>query len=405
MKIERILINKLKPATYNPRQISKKQYKDLEESIDKFGLVDPIIVNKDMTIIGGHQRYKIWVEKAKQSSIDDITIPCVVLELNKEQERELNIRLNKSGGEWDMDILANEFDVEELKDWGFKDVEFGFNIDKITEGNTEDDHIPEVKESRVKLGDVWELGKHRLMCGDSTKESDVNKLMNGEKADMVFTDPPYGIDFTGQLLSNTTKDGKKIHNHKGANTKYKKIKNDELQETDLLEFCDKFIKQLINCNPKSWYICFSQLDLDILLSAMRLNNLDWKSIIAWVKNQATLSNKDYKLRYEPIVYGQSGSSFYGERYKQEDVWEFQRTLKNDLHPTMKPIPLIENAIKNSSKKNEIVLDIFLGSGSTLIACEKTNRICYGMELDTKYCDVIIERWEQFTGQKANKITE
>ena len=138
---------------------------------------------------------------------------------------------------------------------------------------------------------------------------------------------------------------------------------------------------------------------------MRLNNLDWKSIIAWVKNQATLSNKDYKLRYEPIVYGQSGSSFYGERYKQEDVWEFQRTLKNDLHPTMKPIPLIENAIKNSSKKNEIVLDIFLGSGSTLIACEKTNRICYGMELDTKYCDVIIERWEQFTGQKANKITE
>ena len=119
MKIEKIEINKLKPATYNPRQISTKQYKDLKESIDKFGLVDPIIINKDMTIIGGHQRYKIWAEKAKQSSIDDITIPCVVLELNKEQERELNIRLNKSGGEWDMDILANEFDVEELKDWGF----------------------------------------------------------------------------------------------------------------------------------------------------------------------------------------------------------------------------------------------------------------------------------------------
>ena len=134
MRIEKILINKLKPATYNPRQITKKQYNDLKESIDRFGLVDPIIVNeKTMTIIGGHQRYKIWKENAEQSNVDDITIPCVVLDLNKEQERELNIRLNKSGGEWDMDILANEFDIQELKDWGFKDLEFGFNIDKIEE--------------------------------------------------------------------------------------------------------------------------------------------------------------------------------------------------------------------------------------------------------------------------------
>ena len=397
MKIEKIDINKLQPATYNPRQISTKQYKDLKSSVEKFGLVDPIITNKDFTIIGGHQRYKICKE-LKHKEID-----CVVLDLSKEEERELNIRLNKNTGDFDMDILANEFDIDELVDWGFKHIDLDINIDKITEGNTEDDHIPEVKESRVKLGDVWKLGKHRLMCGDSTKESDVNKLMNGEKADMVFTDPPYGIDFTGQLLSNTTKDGKKIHNHKGANTKYKKIKNDELQETDLLDFCDRFIKQLINCKPTAWYICFSQTEIDILLSSMRLNNLSWKNVIVWLKNQANLSPNDYKHRYEPIVYGQSGSSFYGERYKQEDVWEFQRTLKNDLHPTMKPIPLIENAIKNSSKKNEIVLDIFLGSGSTLIACEKTNRICYGMELDTKYCDVIIERWQQFTGQKATKL--
>ena len=138
MRIDRIQINKLKPATYNPRQITKKQYNDLKESIDRFGLVDPIIVNeKTMTIIGGHQRYKIWKENAEQSNVDDITIPCVMLNLNTEQERELNIRLNKSGGEWDMDILANEFDIEELKDWGFKDLEFGFNIDKIEEEQEE----------------------------------------------------------------------------------------------------------------------------------------------------------------------------------------------------------------------------------------------------------------------------
>ena len=139
MKIERILINKLKPAKYNPRQITKKQYNDLKDSLDKFSLVEPIVVNRDMTIIGGHQRYKIWKENAKKSNIESITIPCVVLDLNKEQERELNIRLNKSGGEWDMDILANEFDMEELKEWGFKDIEFGLNIDKLDDTFSLDD--------------------------------------------------------------------------------------------------------------------------------------------------------------------------------------------------------------------------------------------------------------------------
>ncbi len=139
MKIERILINKLKPAKYNPRQITKKQYNDLKESLDKFSLVEPIVVNRDMTIIGGHQRYKIWKENAKKSKIESITIPCVVLDLNKEQERELNIRLNKSGGDFDMDILANEFDMEELKEWGFKDIEFGLNIDKLDDTFSLDD--------------------------------------------------------------------------------------------------------------------------------------------------------------------------------------------------------------------------------------------------------------------------
>jgi DNA modification methylase len=390
MKIERILINKLKPATYNPRQISTKQYKDLEESIDKFGLVDPIIVNKDMTIIGGHQRYKIWSEKAKQSSIDDITIPCVVLELNKEEERELNIRLNKSGGEWDFDILANQFDIEELKDWGFKEIELGLNIDKIdVEGNTEDDHIPEVKESRVKLGDVWELGKHRLMCGDSTKESDVNKLMNGEKADMVFTDPPYNVDYDG------------------GSKKREKIKNDKLNDfSQFLNSCFSNM-HLFMKGGSCIYVTHSEVERLSFTETFKMVGFQLSSIIIWVKNNSTFSmNKDYKWKHEPIIYGwKKGShNFYGDN-TQDTVWLYDRPSKSKLHPTTKPIELINKAIKNSSKKNEIVLDIFLGSGSTLIACEKTNRVCYGMELDTKYCDVIIERWEQFTGQKAKKITE
>ena len=212
MKIESKLVLDLKPATYNPRQISTKQFKDLKASIKKFGLVDPIIINKDNTVIGGHQRLKICKE------LKYIEIDCVVLDLSKEEERELNIRLNKNTGDFDMDILANEFDIDELTDWGFKHIDLDINIDKITEGNTEDDHIPEVKESRVKLGDVWELGNHRLMCGDSTKESDVEKLMNGEKADVAHNDPPYGMK--------KEKDG---------------VINDNLNYNDLLNFNREWI--------------------------------------------------------------------------------------------------------------------------------------------------------------------
>ena len=187
MKITNKKAKDLKPSEYNPRQISTKQHKDLKKSIETFGLVDPIVINSCGTIIGGHQRFKILQE------METDNIPCVVLNLSKEKEMELNIRLNKSGGEFDMDLLANFFDVDSLVDWGFKHIDLDINIDKIG-GNIEDDHIPEVKESRVKLGDVWQLGNHKLMCGDSTKESDVDKANEWtESRPMVFTDPPYGI--------------------------------------------------------------------------------------------------------------------------------------------------------------------------------------------------------------------
>ena len=187
MKIEKVKIAELNPAEYNPRRMTNKQYEDLKNSLEKFGLVDPIIINADNTVVGGHQRLRIMRELGAE------LVPVVRVNLSKEDEKELNIRLNKNTGEFDLDVLANNFEIDELKDWGFKDVELGFNIDKIVEGNIEDDHIPEVKETRVKLGDVWQLGKHRLMCGDSTKESDVNKLMNGQKAELLHADPPYGM--------------------------------------------------------------------------------------------------------------------------------------------------------------------------------------------------------------------
>ena len=384
MKIEKIDINKLKPAAYNPRQISTKQYKDLKQSIEKFGLVDPIIINENgYVVIGGHQRLKICKELKHKE------VGCVILNLNTEQERELNIRLNKNTGEFDFDLLANEFEIEELTDWGFKHIDLGLNIDKITEGNTEDDHIPEVKESRVKLGDVWQLGKHRIMCGDSTKESDVNKLMNGEKADMVFTDPPYGCDLKSTRLG-------------------KEVINDELQGDDLINFFDAVFK---NIPLKDWGVLYWFYSTNRVAETRAIAEKYYKlkDTIIWVKDSFVPGRNDYHNKFEPILYlekigkGEVKRIWNGQRDKS-NVWNFDRD-RNVKHPTNKPVQLIKFALLNSSNKNNIIIDPFLGSGSTLIACEKTNRICYGMELDTKYCDVIIERWEQFTGQKANKITE
>jgi DNA modification methylase len=376
MKIEKIEINKLKPATYNPRQISTKQYKDLKSSVEKFGLVDPIITNKDFTIIGGHQRYKICKE-LKHKEID-----CVVLDLSKEEERELNIRLNKNTGDFDMDILANEFDIDELVDWGFKHIDLDINIDKITEGNTEDDHIPEVKESRVKLGDVWELGKHRLICGDSTKESDVEKLMNGQKADMVFTDPPYNINFKPQ---------------RGT---HDKILNDSMNDNDFSIFLDKVFNCCKNSLKDNTYLFvwsgWSTIG-DFKNSLIKL--FDVKALHIWVKNNFGIGYYS-RPKYEPFFLCLNGKPIK-PKIAPADVWEYAKVHKTK-HSCEKPVGLILE-ILNSYFKTGLVLDVFLGSGSTLIACEKTNRICYGMELDTKYCDVIIERWEQFTGQKATKL--
>ena len=211
---------------------------------------------------------------------------------------------------------------------------------------------------------------------------------------MVFTDPPYRVSFQGQRISNTTKDGVVIHGHKGANTKHDEIENDSLSEDDFKDFMSAVLSNLFLFNNGAWYICFAYSELHLLLNSLVDAGYKWKNIIIWMKNQAALSNMDYKSRYEPIIYGQKGGNFYGERYKQEDIWQFQRTLKNDLHPTMKPIPLIENALNNSSKIGMNVLDLFLGSGSTMVAAHQLKRKCYGMELDPKYCQVIIDRMKK-----------
>ena len=359
-------IGSLIAAEYNPRQLTKDQYQNISDSIKRFGIVDPIIINKNKDrkniIIGGHQRVKV----AKDLKYKEV--PCVELDLTLDKEKELNIRLNKNVGEWDFDILADLFDIDELIEWGFKEEELvGFDIEEEKQGLTDDDDIPEDVEPVCKLGDIWQLGNHRLLCGDSTKKENIELLLDGNKADMVFTDPPYGLG-----------------GYAGRSGKFKAIKGDELLD----------VSKFYNAVPKNIKERYIWGNWEVFKNVIVENPRD---VIIWYKNLFGMG-KGYRGQYELCFY-------YGEfKGSDSDVWEIKKDSHKDyLHPTQKPVELALRAIKNS-KPNK-VLDLYLGSGSTLIACEKTNKICYGMELDSKYCDVIINRWEQYTGNKAELINE
>jgi len=382
-------------AEYNPRQLTKDQYSQLKDSIKRFGLVDPLIVNKNKErkniLVGGHQRFKI----AKEMGIDEI--PCVEVDLTLDAEKELNIRLNKNVGEWDYDALANYFDVGELTDWGFSNDELQFYEEEPEQGLIDDDEIPEVEEAITKEGDLWILGEHRVLCGDATKKEDVELLMDGQKANMVFTDPPYLMDFDGGMTTN-----KKGNWKKSYNSKHGGIKNDKIEKSKESDFLNSFNQNIKDVTIGSFYICFYRLKLDQFFKSLNDVGIKVRTLITWDKGNHTMSNSDYWSKCEHIFYGWIDKhNFYGK--SDYDIWNIPRTKKNDLHPTMKPIDLITKAINNSSLKDNIVLDPFLGSGSTLIAAEKTNRKCYGMELDPHYCDVIVKRWEEFTGKKAERI--
>jgi site-specific DNA-methyltransferase (adenine-specific) len=401
MKIQTLQIKDLTPDPQNARQHDEKNLKAIQGSLKEFGQRKPIVITEAGVIVAGNGT----VEAAKRLGWLEIQAVTVPGDWTPEQTKAFALADNRTAelAAWSPEVLASQ--LVELEAAGFEIEEFGFEKIEVAEEPREivEDEVPESAPQRSSLGDVWQLGRHRLMVGDATNEEDVNKVMAGKKANMIFTDPPYNVAFSGQRLSNTTKNGEVIKNHKGANTKHEDIGNDNLAEEEFYSFISKALKNLWTLEPSSWYFTFGAQTLDQLLLPLKETGFNWKSIIIWKKNQATLSGMDYKSRYEPIVYGCKPNSFYGERYLQEDIWEFQRTLKNDLHPTMKPIPLIAYAIENSSKQGQIVVDFFCGSGSTLIACEQTDRTCYGMELDPKYCDVIITRWETLTGQKAELL--
>lgn len=371
-------VDKLIPYSKNAKKHDETQISNVAESIKQFGFVQPVVVDKNGVIVIGHCR----TLAAKKLGMK--TVPCVMVdELTDEQVRALRIIDNKTNeSPWDMELLA-----EELPDIDLSGFDFDFGIDLPEESKEDEDkeivedEAPEVDEDAepiAKLGDIWQLGRHRLMCGDSTDKETVGLLMNGNKADMVFTDPPYGVDYEG--INNDSRSGLE----------------------DLLTSAFENYKE--NCIGGASVYCFhSDKCADIFHNVFR-SFCHFSSMIIWEKQSLVLSQGDYQSIHEPCLYGwfDNGTHrFFGDR-KQTSVWQFDRK-SIEGHTTPKPIGFICKALENSSRKNEKVLDLFGGSGSTLIACEQLDRTCYMMELDPKYCDVIIKRWESLTGEKAVKL--
>lgn len=402
-------VNNLIPYEGNPRQMSQKQKEDLEESLKRFNLMSIPVVNIDNVIVSGHQRLKILQILGRGEETIDVRVPN--RELTPEELQEANLRENKNLGSWDNDMLAN-YDEKLLLDVGFaeEELEERFNMsDEREEDNYDiEKAIEEIKEPISKYGDLWQLEEHKLCCGDATKEKDIKGLMGEEQADCVFTDPPYNVNYSGQ-------------------GKLGKIMNDNMTEEEFIDFTLKFIKVMKGSLKTGgvFYMCSGWSSYPIFMYAIKMNEMVFANPIVWIKNNTTLGWNDYKYKYEmvikgkarkkkkkkkksiPILYGWNGGKHYFVDTRFEsDVWEIKRRASNTMiHPTQKPIALINKAIKNSSKRGELILDMFGGSGPTLISCEKLDRICRINELDPIYCDVIIDRWEQYTGKKAVKINK
>lgn len=390
--LEHWSLQRLIPYAKNARTHDDTQVSQIAGSIAEFGFVNPILVGDDNIIIAGHGR----LMAAQQLGLD--TVPVIVLHhLTEAQRRALVIADNKiaENAGWNDELLKLE--LEELGDLGFDLDVIGFSDEELDEllgndeqpGETDEDDIPEVEDEPVsRHGDVWILGDHRLLCGDSTSKQDLEKLMSGELADMAFTDPPYNVDY-----GNNAKDKMR--------GKDRRIMNDNLGD-DFYQFLKDALTNLLSVTKGACYIAMSSSELDTLQKAFRDAGGKWSTFIVWAKNTFTLGRSDYQRQYEPILYGwrEGNDHFWCGARDQGDVWFFNKPVKNDLHPTMKPVELVERALRNSSKSRDIVIDLFGGSGSTLIACEKTGRAARLIELDPKYVDVIVRRWQDYSGEQA-----
>jgi DNA modification methylase len=387
LDFRKIEISKLIPASYNPRKDLKPgdaEFEKIKRSIEEFGYVEPVIVNEDMTIIGGHQRAKVL------SALGFDEIDCVVISVDKTKEKALNIALNKITGEWDTESLAvllSELDKEsyniELTGFDWDEAEKLLKTLGKEDNSADDEYEMEVPENPIsKRSDVWLLGRHRLMCGDSTLSVDIKVLTEGKTVEMVFTDPPWNVNY-----------GATDH----PSWKSRTIQNDCMSTEDFKEFMEKSFARMAEAMVVGGmaYVVMSAQEWGSLMPALDDNGFHWSSTIIWNKDRLVLSRKDYHTRYEPIWYGWKDGAprIHPLTDRQQcDVWDIPRPTKSEEHPTMKPVELVQRAIENSSKRGNFILDQFGGSGTTLIASENTGRTCFMMELDPKYVDVIVNRF-------------
>lgn len=457
MKTEKIKLSQININARNPRKISDKQLERLVRSIlifPEMQTLRPIVIDETYTALGGNMRYRAltaisekspaevnmmlangckgYAQKteAERQNLRDywkawLADPTAIIvradQLTEEQKREFIIKDNVAFGEWEDEILSEDFDPDELVDWGLGD----FDDEPDDSDADEDDYSEEDAANaptRCNPGDVWLLGRHRLMCGDSTKETDVAKLMGAEQAHLLLTDPPYNVDYQGG-----TKDKMKIA-------------NDNMDDVAFVSF----LTAAFNCAIQAmrpgaaFYVWHADSKGFEFRTALKEVGLTLRETLIWVKNALVLRRQDYQWRHEPCLYGwKDGAAHYfvddrsqstviedaGVDYrklKKDELLKLvlqltdvsvpntviyeDKPTKNDIHPTMKPVKLMARLIKNSTKQEQLVLDLFGGSGSTLIACEQINRKCFTMEYDPKYCDAILDRWEKLTGEEAERIT-
>ena len=391
-----IPVSELKPAEYNPRKKLKpgdKEYEKIKNSIEEFGFADPLVVNADMTIIGGHQRLTV------ATALGYTEVPCAVVDIDKVREKALNIALNKITGAWDENLLADLLEDIQNSDFdlgktGFDPPEIEQLFNQVHDKAVNDDDFDVEEELQKptfsKLGDLWILGKHRIVCGDSTKPDTYEKLMDGEKANLLLTDPPYLVAY-----SNTS----------GS------IKNDDLSDKEGYEF----LKNAFACfkenlaDDSSVYVFYATSKSRVFYDAFEDAGFRVSCGLVWRKDRLVLSRTDYQQNFEPVIYGwkkDGKHTWYGDR-KQTTCFDFDRPksskAEGEGHPTAKPVPLMAYLIKQSTMTNGIVLDGFHGSGSTMIACEQLDRKCRAVELDEKFVDVQVRRYIKFKEGKYDDV--
>jgi len=382
--IERIDIRSLVPNEKNPRKIAKGQMDKLKKSILEFPdmlEIRPIIVDETLTVLAGNMRLRALLELEWEQ------VPYIqVNNLTEEQKKEFIVKDNLSYGEWEWDSLIADWDQELLLDWG---LEIPTEFKRTVEGEDDDFDIEVPNETSIVLGDLIEIGPHKLLCGDTTVGDDWQKLMDGKLADLVLTDPPYNVAYDGGTDEKLT------------------IQNDSMSDEDFYKFLyDSFLNMnLVTKKGGGWYVWHADKEVINFRKAMTDAGVLVKQGLVWNKNSMVMGRQDYQWKHEPCLYGwKEGAphNWYSDR-KQTTILEFDRPVRNAEHPTMKPIPLFSYQINNSSRNGDIVIDGFLGSGSAMVAAHQLGRICYGIELDPKYCQVIVHRMKNLDPSLEIKI--